>query len=115
METFFSAATWNFAGAFNTIDHQALWRWLKESNAPDTDLLQSLYSGAFYLAGLPYGRSAEVDLSRGQKQGGKLSPLLFGPVFPALLLGLKATGIFLGGHRTISGLWARGFADDLVC
>jgi hypothetical protein len=54
-----------------------------------------------------------VVLSRGQKQGDKSSPLLFGLIFNALLLALKATGV---GHRTISGLRAsaRGFADDLV-
>ncbi len=85
-------------------------------NVPDIDLLQSLYSVAYYQADLPYGRSAEVVLSRGQKQGDKSSPLLFGLVFNALLLGvlaLKASGV---GHHTISGLQspASGFADDLV-
>jgi ribonuclease HI len=103
----------DFANAFNSVDHAALWRWLRELNVPDIDLLQSLYSGAYYQADLPYGRSAEVVLSRGQKQGDKSSPLLFGLFFNALLLALKATGV---GHRTISGLRApaRGFADDLV-
>jgi hypothetical protein len=103
----------DFANAFNSVDHEALWRWLRELNVPDIDLLQDLYSGAYYQADLPYGRSAEVILSRGQKQGDKSSPLLFGLVFNALLLALKATGV---GHRTISGLRApaRGFADDLV-
>jgi len=103
----------DFANAFNSVDHEALWRWLEELNIPDIDLLQSLYSGAFYQADLPYGRSAKVVLSRGQKQGDKSSPLLFGLVFNALLLALKATGV---GHRTVTGLRApaRGFADDLV-
>ncbi len=52
-------------------------------------------------------------LSRGQKQGDKSSPLLFGLIFNALLLALKATGV---GHRPISGLRApaSGFADDLL-
>ena len=82
----------DFANKFNSIDHQALWWWLKELNIPDIELLQSLYLGAYYLADLPYGRSAAVNLSRGQKQGDKSSPLLFGLVFNALLLALKATG-----------------------
>ena len=103
----------DFANAFNSIDHKALWRWLRELNIPDIDLLQSLYSGAGYQADLPYGRSASVFLSRGKKQGDKLSPLLFSLVFNALLLALKAAGV---GHRIITGLRtpARGFADDLT-
>jgi len=62
---------------------------------------------------LPYGRSASVPLSRGKKQGDKLSPLLFSLVFNALLLALRAAGV---GHRIITGLRtpARGFADDLT-
>ena len=45
----------DFANAFNSIDHQALWRWLKELNVPDIDLLQGLYSAAYYTAELSYG------------------------------------------------------------
>jgi hypothetical protein len=72
--------------------------------------VHDLYAGAYYQADLPYGRSAEVILSRGQKQGDKSSPLLFGLVFNSRL---KATGM---GHCTISGLWppACEYADDLV-
>ncbi len=60
------------------------------------DLLQSLYSGAYYTADLPYGRTAEVTLSPrlGQKQEGKSSPLLFGLVFITLLLA-KSTSMGL--------------------
>ncbi len=54
--------TADFRNEFNSIDHEALWRWLKELNM---DLFQSLYSGAYYTVDLPYGRSAEVTLSRG--------------------------------------------------
>ena len=46
----------NASNAFNSIDHEALWRWLKELNITDVDLLQSLYSGAYYMADLPYAR-----------------------------------------------------------
>ena len=37
----------DFQNAFNSIDHEALWWWLKELNIPDVDLLHSLYSGAY--------------------------------------------------------------------
>ena len=103
----------DFANAFNSDDHEALWRWLRELNVPDIDLLQALYEAAYYEADLSYGRSAPICLERGQKQGDKLSPLLFGLIFNALLLALKATN---RGHRTISGLRtpSRGFTDDLT-
>ena len=103
----------DFANAFNSVDIEALWRWLEELNVPDIDLLKSLYSGAYYMADLPYGRSASITLTRGKKQGDKSSPLLFDLVFNALLLALKATRI---GHSTMSGLRtpSKGFADDLV-
>ncbi len=101
----------DFANAFNSVDHEALWRWLRELNAPDVDLLRSLYDWAFYVADLLYGQSALISLTRGTKQGDKLSPLLFGIIFNFLLLALRASGV---AHRTISGLRTptRGFADD---
>jgi hypothetical protein len=103
----------DFAHAFNSVDLDALWAWLRHLRVPDVDLLQSLYVEAHYVADLPYGRSATITLQRGTKQGDKLSPLLFSLVFNALLLALKQSGV---GHRTIQGIRAssRGFADDLA-
>ena len=103
----------DFANAFNSVDHEALWRWLRELNVPDVDLLRSLYDRSTYVADLLYGQSAPIPLTRGTKQGDKLSPLLFGLIFNCLLLALRASGV---AHRTVSGLRtpARGFADDLV-
>jgi hypothetical protein len=103
----------DFANAFNSEDHEALWLWLWESNLPDVDLLRSLYDNSYYVADLPYLQSALIPLTRGTKQGDKLSPLLFGLIFNSLLLALRATGV---AHRTVSGLRtpARGFENDLV-
>jgi len=67
----------DFENAFNSIDHEALFRWLEELQVPDVDLIRSLYTRAHYEADLPYGRSAPVFLLRGTKQGDILSPLLF--------------------------------------
>jgi len=64
----------DFENAFNSPDHEALWRWLRRLNIPDIDLLQALYNRAHYEADLPYGRSAPIYLTRGQKQGDKLPP-----------------------------------------
>ena len=91
----------DFAHAYNSDDHKELWRWLLKVNIPDIDLVQALYAEVYYEEDLPYGRSARIYLKHGQKQGDKLFPLLFGLIFNALLLALKATNI---GHRTITGL-----------
>jgi hypothetical protein len=65
----------DFKNAFNSVDYEALWQWLKEQNVPDIDLLQSLYSGAYYQADLPYGRSAQVVLTGfDYKEHASLSP-----------------------------------------
>ncbi len=64
------------------------------------DLLRSLCDQSYYVADLPYGQSAPIPLTRGTKQGDKLSPLLFGFIFNSLLLALRATGV---AHRTVSG------------
>ena len=50
----------DFDSAFNSPDHEGLWRWQRELNIPDVDLLQALYRQAHYVADLPYGRSAPV-------------------------------------------------------
>ena len=57
----------DFEWAFNSIDLEALWRWLEELNVPDVDLLRRLYAGAYYEVDLPYGRSAPIFLLRGKK------------------------------------------------
>jgi len=74
----------DFENAFNSVDHEALFRWLEEMQVPDVDLIRSLYNWAHYEADLPYGRSAPVYLLRGTKQGDILSSLLFNLVFTAL-------------------------------
>ena len=96
----------DFQNAFNSVDHEALWRWLEHIKVPDVDLLKDLYTGSHYYADLPYGRSAPIELTRGTKQGDILSPLLFGLVFNALLLSLRRSGV---GFRTpVPSAWLRG-------
>ena len=47
----------DFAHAFNSDDHEALWCWLLEVNIPDIDLVQALYARGVRdcEADLPYG------------------------------------------------------------
>jgi hypothetical protein len=42
-ETFFCCYL-DFVNVFDSVDHAVLWRWLRELNVPDMDLLQSLVS-----------------------------------------------------------------------
>ncbi len=60
-----------FENAFNSVDHEALWRWLKELNVPDIDLLQNLLWGILP-SRFAYGRSAQVVLS--QQTGRQIAP-----------------------------------------
>ena len=58
----------DFAHAFNSDHDEALWRWLREVNISDIELVQALYAEAYHEADLPYGRSAPIYLENGQKQ-----------------------------------------------
>ena len=78
----------DFANAFNSMDHMALWRWLEEINIPDIDLIKDIYTDLFYQADTEFGLSAKVTLSRGGKQGDVLAPILFLLFFNGLLYSL---------------------------
>jgi ribonuclease HI len=103
----------DFANAFNSVDHPALWKWLRTIGVPDVDMIEALYTDSYYQADTPFGTSAKVFLTRGTKQGDGLSPLLFSLIFNYLLVALEATGL---GHKSASGLStpSRAFADDVA-
>jgi hypothetical protein len=91
----------DFANAFNSVDHEALWAWLEHLGIPDVSLLRLVYQDSFFQADTPYGKSAAIFLSRGTKQGDGLSPLLFILIFDALLGGLRRSQAgypSTGGH-----------------
>jgi hypothetical protein len=103
----------DFANAFNSIDHEALWSWLTALKVPDVPLLRQVYKGSFFQADTPYGLTAPIFLTRGTKQGDGLSPLLFIMIFNALLNSLRGSGmgyVNAIGQRTAQ----RAFADDLT-
>ena len=71
----------DFANAFNSVDHAALWKWLKTLGVPDVDLLEDIYTNSYYQAETVHGTTARIFLTRGTKQGDGLSPLLFSLLF----------------------------------
>ena len=95
------------------MDHMALWRWLEEINIPDVDLIRDIYSNSFYQADSDFGLSAKVTLTRGGKQGDRLTPILFLLLFNGLLYSLDHLQI---GQRSVTGprVPSKGFADDLA-
>ena len=103
----------DFKNAFNSMDHQALFRWLEEINMPDLDLLRDIYLGSFYEADTENGLSAKIFLTRGGKQGDRLTPVLFNLFFNGLLYYLDSLKI---GHRSCinRSITSRGFADDVA-
>ena len=103
----------DFENAFNSTDHEAMWAWLERLGIPDVDLLRPLYDGAYYRAEFPYGSSANVRLTRGNKQGDIISPLLFELLFDVYLRALEATAgaVTRFTHKPRA---ARGFADDVA-
>ena len=103
----------DFANAFNSVDHAALWKWLRTLGVPDVDLLEDIYTNSYYSAETPHGTTAKIFLTRGTKQGDGLSPLLFSLIFNYLLHALAATGV---GHKSTTGLRtpSRAFADDVA-
>ena len=103
----------DFANAFNSVDHAALWQWLRTLGVPDVDLLEDLYADSYYKADTSHGTTANIFLTRGTKQGDGLSPLLFDLIFNYLLHALHQPGI---GHQSATGLQTpcRAFADDIT-
>jgi hypothetical protein len=68
----------DFKNAFNSMDVQACLKILREYNLPDVDLLEQLYSEAYYEVRTTDGRlTSRIPLTRGTKQGDPLSPIIF--------------------------------------
>ena len=103
----------DFANAFNSVDHAALWQWLRTLGVPDVDLLEDLYAESYFKADTSHGTTANIFLTRGTKQGDGLSPLLFDLIFNYLLHALHQPGV---GYQSTTGLQTpcRAFADDIT-
>ena len=51
----------------------------------DVEVIRSIYKDAYYAAETSYGRTTNIPLTRGTKQGNVLSPCIFGICISALL------------------------------
>ena len=69
----------DYAKAFDCVDHNKLWKILKEMGIPDhlTCLLRNLYAGQEATVGTGYGTTDWFQIGKGVCQGCILSPCLF--------------------------------------
>ena len=69
----------NYAKAFDCVDHNKLWKILKERERPDllTCLLRNLYAGREAKARALHGTKDWFKIRKGVRQGSILSPCLF--------------------------------------
>ena len=69
----------NYAKAFDCVDHNKLWKMLKEMGIPDhlTCLLRNLYAGQEETVRTGHGTTYWFQIGQGVRQGYILSPCLF--------------------------------------
>ena len=69
----------DYVKAFECVDHNKLWKTLKEMGIPDhlTCLLRNLYSGQEATLRMGHGRIDWFQIGKGVRQGCILSPCLF--------------------------------------
>ena len=100
--------------AFDCVDHNKLWKILKEIGIPDhlTCLLRNLYAGQEAIVRIGHGTTDWFELGRGVRQGCILSPCLFNLYAEYIMwnagLDEAQAGIKIA-RRNINSL---GYADD---
>ena len=102
----------DYAKAFNCVDHNKLWKSLKEMGIPDhlTCLLRNLYAGQEATVRTGHGTTDWFQIGKGVRQGCMLSPCLFNLCAEYRNAGLDEAqaGIKIAG-RNINNI---RFADD---
>ena len=99
----------DYAKAFDCVDHNKLWKILKEMRIPDhlTSLLRNLYAGQEATVRTGHGTTAWFQIGKGERQGCILSSCLFNlyAVYIMRNAGLEETqaGIKIAG-RNINNL-----------
>ena len=69
----------DYAKAFDCVDHNKIWKILKETGIPDhpTSLLRNLYAGQEAAVRTGHGTTDWFKIGKGVRQGCILSPCLF--------------------------------------
>ena len=106
----------DYAKAFDCVDHNKLWKILKEIGIPDhlTCFMRNLYAGQEAIVRTGHGNTDWIQLGKGVQQGCILSPCLFNLYAEYILrnswLEEAQPGIRIAG-RNISNL---RYADDIT-
>ena len=106
----------NYPKAFDCVDHNNLWKALKEIGIPDhlTCLLLNLYAGQEAIVRTLYGMTGWLKIEKGILQGSLLSPCLFNPYSEHIMRTARLDGLQGGikiGRRNINNL---RYADDTI-
>ena len=114
-----TSASLTHTKAFDCVDHNKLWKILKETGIPDhlTCLLRNLYAGQEATVRTGYGTTDLFQTTKGARQGCILSPCLFNFYAESIMrnAGLEETqaGIKIAGRninhdmQIISPLWQK--------
>ena len=104
----------DFKMAFNSMDQEAMWKWLEALglHSADVMLLRNLYKETYNQVKTTFGITGPIFLQRGTKQGDCLSSLLFLLIFNALLSQLEKLKVGYKSDEDRLTLY-RAFADDL--
>ena len=102
----------DYAKAFDCVDHNKLWKILKETRPPDLPLEKGLYAGQEATVRTGHGTTDWFQMGKGVCQGCILSPCLFNLhaeyIMRNAVLGETQAGIKIAG-RNINNL---RYADD---
>lgn len=103
----------DFQNAFNSAPHACILKVLRLLNIPDLDIIQDLLHRSTFHSDNNVGTTANIDLTRGIKQGGVESPLIFCLFTEVLLRYLEDTNT--NPNKTTDLISeAAGYADDLA-
>ena len=106
----------DYAKAFDGVDHNKLWKILKEMGIPDhlTCLVRNLYAGQEATVRTRHGTTDWLQIGKGVRQGCILSPCLFNFYAEYIMwnagLDEAQTGIKIAGRNTNNLI----YADDIT-